>query len=336
MLRFYILFTLVIFGFSFTGNTQQFDQEKYDSLKSKLIAKKFGFSRKAGKVLIKLQELLSEEDFDQVIEIIENHDIEQYNDNEKIAFDQFLAAAYSNTNNNQNAIIAYQRILRNSNITFYLHRDINLVVANLYLLEQDQENALQFFNEYLTIEQLPTWPTYKAIIGAYIDLENYDEAFKYLEIAEEKNRTIFENYQNNLKARFQNRNDQYIQEISATRVMLTNALNGGDITTPIPKSEVIRNTKEKELEIDYAVQHYARLEYPENAAREKIEGYVVIQFDIDKNGNAKNLKLIESSNRIFDKTAITAVSKHKFKILKNANENGELVDQTIRHEFKIK
>lgn len=53
--------------------------------------------------------------------------------------------------------------------------------------------------------------------------------------------------------------------------------------------------------------------YPARAIAQEIEGYVVVRFDITADGLVTNVAVVESSNNIFDKAAIKAAGKFKFK-----------------------
>jgi protein TonB len=53
--------------------------------------------------------------------------------------------------------------------------------------------------------------------------------------------------------------------------------------------------------------------YPIRAASLGLEGYVVVQFDVMANGHVSNIVIIESTNSIFDKAAIKAARRFKFK-----------------------
>jgi len=53
--------------------------------------------------------------------------------------------------------------------------------------------------------------------------------------------------------------------------------------------------------------------YPARAIAREIEGYVVVQFDVTTNGHVANAVVIESTDSLFDKAAIRAAEKFKFK-----------------------
>ena len=56
---------------------------------------------------------------------------------------------------------------------------------------------------------------------------------------------------------------------------------------------------------------YAPL-YPHKAIDKNLEGYVIIQYDIAKNGRTKNITVIESTDRIFEKSAKNSVKHYLY------------------------
>lgn len=53
--------------------------------------------------------------------------------------------------------------------------------------------------------------------------------------------------------------------------------------------------------------------YPVRAIARETEGYVVVQFDVTVNGHVTNAVVVESTDNVFDKAAIKAAEKFKFK-----------------------
>ena len=52
--------------------------------------------------------------------------------------------------------------------------------------------------------------------------------------------------------------------------------------------------------------------YPHSAIRNGIEGTVVVEFTVTRNGEVSDIRVIESSNRIFEAAAIAAVAKSRY------------------------
>lgn len=76
--------------------------------------------------------------------------------------------------------------------------------------------------------------------------------------------------------------------------------------------------------------------FPMKAAREGIEGYVVMSFSIDEVGGVADVKVIEANpKRVFDKAAVRALRKWKYKA---KVEDGKALKQeglTVRLDFKL-
>lgn len=53
--------------------------------------------------------------------------------------------------------------------------------------------------------------------------------------------------------------------------------------------------------------------YPVRATEQGLEGYVDVEFDINPDGTVTNVSVIASSHRIFEKAAISAAKKFRFK-----------------------
>ncbi|MDA0708489.1 MAG: energy transducer TonB [Proteobacteria bacterium] len=54
-------------------------------------------------------------------------------------------------------------------------------------------------------------------------------------------------------------------------------------------------------------------QYPFRAIEEKIEGFVVVSFTIDTEGNTKNIRAVDSSHKMFERNTIKAVERFKFR-----------------------
>lgn len=54
-------------------------------------------------------------------------------------------------------------------------------------------------------------------------------------------------------------------------------------------------------------------QYPRIAAAKGLEGSVLVQFDVTTMGTVENVVVVESSNKIFDKAAIAAAYRFKYK-----------------------
>lgn len=76
--------------------------------------------------------------------------------------------------------------------------------------------------------------------------------------------------------------------------------------------------------------------YPVIALQKGIEGWVKLRFDVDALGMAENIKIVTASHKkIFDKEALKALKKWRFK---PGKENGKAVgldNQTVTMEFNL-
>ena len=53
--------------------------------------------------------------------------------------------------------------------------------------------------------------------------------------------------------------------------------------------------------------------YPRRAADRSLEGYVILDFTVNKLGRTENIVVIETTHKIFEKAAIKATSKYRYK-----------------------
>jgi protein TonB len=53
--------------------------------------------------------------------------------------------------------------------------------------------------------------------------------------------------------------------------------------------------------------------YPPAASGRNLEGFVTVQFDVNPDGTVTNVTVVESSSKIFEKAAIKAAQKFRFK-----------------------
>lgn len=53
--------------------------------------------------------------------------------------------------------------------------------------------------------------------------------------------------------------------------------------------------------------------YPIRATRLNLDGYVVVQFDVNPDGSVTNVSVVESSHPVFEKAAIGAAKKFRYK-----------------------
>lgn len=76
--------------------------------------------------------------------------------------------------------------------------------------------------------------------------------------------------------------------------------------------------------------------YPRQAVKRRIEGYVIVAFDIDENGRvSKPYVAAAQPANIFDKAALEAIRQSRFKPLRLANKRVGLRDARTRYLFQI-
>lgn len=53
--------------------------------------------------------------------------------------------------------------------------------------------------------------------------------------------------------------------------------------------------------------------YPQRAAQRGLEGYVIVEFTVTRTGATRDISVVESSNSIFDRAAVDAAAKFKYR-----------------------
>ncbi|WP_299021996.1 energy transducer TonB [uncultured Photobacterium sp.] len=76
--------------------------------------------------------------------------------------------------------------------------------------------------------------------------------------------------------------------------------------------------------------------YPARAKKQKVEGYVLLSFTIDKTGRPRDISVLEAKpRRLFNREAIRALRKWKYQPKVVDGKAIAQVGQTVRLEFKI-
>ena len=75
-------------------------------------------------------------------------------------------------------------------------------------------------------------------------------------------------------------------------------------------------------------------DYPRRAWMNKLEGDVTVEFTVNEQGGVQNIKVISSSNPLFDLAAIDAVSRFKFTPARKDNE--AVATSGIRERFQFR
>ncbi|GAA4876516.1 TonB family protein [Ferrimonas pelagia] len=76
--------------------------------------------------------------------------------------------------------------------------------------------------------------------------------------------------------------------------------------------------------------------YPQEAARRRVEGYVVMSFTIDEVGGVTDIKVIEAEpRRMFDREAINALSRWKYRPKTDDGRPMRQEGQQVRLDFEL-
>ena len=77
-------------------------------------------------------------------------------------------------------------------------------------------------------------------------------------------------------------------------------------------------------------------QYPPQAQRQKLEGWVQVRFTISTAGSVKDAVVVKSSHEMFERNALQAVNKWKYQPEMRAGKPAEAPDQKVVVRFKMK
>ena len=76
-------------------------------------------------------------------------------------------------------------------------------------------------------------------------------------------------------------------------------------------------------------------QYPQGAKQRKLEGWVQVRFTISTAGSVKDAAVVKSSNSVFERSALQAVSKWKYQPQMREGKPAEAPDQQVVLRFKM-
>ncbi|ACV26020.1 energy transducer TonB [Kangiella koreensis] len=80
----------------------------------------------------------------------------------------------------------------------------------------------------------------------------------------------------------------------------------------------------------------AQPNYPVIAASQGIEGWVLLQYDVDTSGTLSNIKVVDAEpRRTFDREAVAALRKWKFRPAMDNGQPMSVKAQTVKIEFNL-
>lgn len=83
--------------------------------------------------------------------------------------------------------------------------------------------------------------------------------------------------------------------------------------TPVPPGEIVLNTAETMPAVKGGLSnYYLRIDYPEAAVRQNIQGRLTLDFYVTQDGNPRNIRLYEPLHPLLDSAAVRALRKTLF------------------------
>jgi protein TonB len=75
-------------------------------------------------------------------------------------------------------------------------------------------------------------------------------------------------------------------------------------------------------------------QYPPQAQQKRLEGWVHVRFTVSSAGSVEDAGVVESSDRVFEKSALQAVAKWKYQPSLRAGQPVEAPDQRVVLRFQ--
>ena len=118
----------------------------------------YGIGERAGKFLMKVQEITAEEEpnYQEVIDILSDQRMDRLNPAETLAVHQYLAAAYSNIGRMDLALERYKTILAMDTISYTMRDQLTFVVGQIEFSNGNYNDAISYFYEWLQYQPDPS------------------------------------------------------------------------------------------------------------------------------------------------------------------------------------
>tara|TARA_B100000287_G_C20515452_1_gene734794 strand:- start:48 stop:908 length:861 start_codon:yes stop_codon:yes gene_type:complete len=249
----------------------------------------------------------------------------------KFRFRGYISSGYKrsilflNNNETEKAIKVLKQML-NKRLKPYERAKVNENLGFIYLRNNEVKNAINYYEKSLEVdglvfeEKIELMLKITQIYFTYQQIEKGHNSLKSLDQTINKSKCKIKEKENVFK------------KINQIANMNVKDLLKNDYSWLILRDSKIDELDDNDLTILYK---YAA-EYPSSARASEIEGWVLLEFDINKEGKATNIKMIDyepSKAKIFRNNSIKALKKWKFK---PPIKNGEIViKKSIKTKFSF-
>ncbi|MDG1707944.1 MAG: TonB family protein [Emcibacteraceae bacterium] len=231
---------------------------------------------------------------------------------------------YEIKTNDINKIITISEKL---NLTKFEHASSIYFAATMFFGTGRNAKSKKYFKNALEIYEQELDPDHIRIAEVLFWLGKYDLADKKYESAEEKFLKIIEIFdKNNLTG----------NEIAlSSHAFLVNIYEELGLSQKSTQHCVAIGLKRKKEFDVFEIPIYRKLpKYPFSAIHAVREAFVLVEFTVDTDGITRDIEVVESSSKSFEKTTIAAVSKYRFA---PRVHDGELVNtKGVRNRIEYK
>lgn len=229
---------------------------------------------------------------------------------ERAQVHNYLAYIYFKAGKNDESINHYLKVLEQQDIPKVLVTNSTYTLSQLYFAQGRYEDAIDRMDQWLELTDRPTANGYIILGQAYYELNNYKESIVALNKAHNLLKENSEkpginllllmrlDYwkledQENIDRMTREMVELYPDSIHDQDFEAANNISALNKYLPINKVEPV---------------------YPPRALKRGIEGYVIVEFTVTKEGRTKDIHVVEASHTaIFDRAALQAAAKFRYK-----------------------
>lgn len=254
-------------------------------------------------------------------------ELEKYNrdlsPNDMAVFYSYQAGLNHMLGKNDQALKLRLETLKYINMPTDQEDSMLFTIAAIYYELQDFENAIRFLNHWLIYHENGASYIYHMLASSYQEVGEFNLAREYLEASMEALQ----------REQQMTKDDSSATQIvsNTTEEMITEGLAALEKAATENDNE-LSSTHDKQY---WPIYHFAA-KYPKAARKKKLDGKVMLQFDLDMYGKTKNIEILESSDPIFESSALSVIEQYKFILSRKPRDEVFVKGVTQQIDFRYK
>ncbi len=262
-------------------------------------------SEKLFRYLGKAQQLIDRKNYEAALDSMEPLGKMTLNAKEEAQYWSFHGYIFFLQKNYSSAIIAYEKILQLPGISIVMEDTTVYTLARLHFMTKDYKKSISYLYRWLKYIKKPGAEPYKILRASFLGL---DQKYEVLRL-QQKLLSLHSDSEGWVQLAkicaglITNYTDQSPLSVAELRIIQSDALD--NVTTS--SIEYRKNYSGGELPIEYALPLYPRKALVENKS-----GEISLLYDIDDIGQVTNIRVISSTDPVFNQAAITALQSYKY------------------------